>query len=114
MQDQQPSQEWHLRNEPPEALRANSQPAENKVFQDFDKHLLIVFEAAAAVADRKTCLKVRATDVTPPRMREIAIPCPNERWASREPPRAFDLQYIVLTSALSIALGFGCVAGWSL
>jgi len=114
VQDQQPSQEWHLRNEPPEALRANSQPAENKVFQDFDKHLLIVFEAAAAVADRKTCLKVRATDVTPPRMREIAIPCPNERWASREPPRAFDLQYIVLTSALSIALGFGCVAGWSL
>jgi hypothetical protein len=52
-------------------------------------------------------------DVTPPRIREIAIPCANERSASHE-PKAFDLQYIVLTGALLIALGFGCLAGWSL
>ena len=97
-------------NEPPEALRRNSEPAQKNVFQEFNKHLLIVSEAAAALADRKTYL----VDVTPPRIREIAIPCPNERWASREPPRAFDLQYIVLTSALLIPLGFGCLAGWSL
>jgi hypothetical protein len=95
----------------PEALRANSEPAEKNVFQEFDKHLLIVSEPAAALADRKTCLEARATDATPPRIREIAIPSPNERWASREPPRAFDLQYIVLTSALLITLGFGCLAG---
>jgi hypothetical protein len=75
---------------------------------------LIVYEAAAALVDRKTCLEARATDGTPPKIREIAIPCPNERWASREPPRGFDLQYIVLTSALLIALGFGSLAGWSL
>jgi transglycosylase-like protein with SLT domain len=98
-------------NEPPEALRANLEPAEKNVFREFNKHLLIVAEAAAALADRKTCLEARATDVTPPRIREIAIPCPNERWASREPPTAFNLQYIVLTSALLIALS---LAGWSL
>jgi transglycosylase-like protein with SLT domain len=98
-------------NEPPEALRANLEPAEKNVFREFNKHLLIVAEAAAALADRKTCLEARATDVTPPRIHEIAIPCPNERWASREPPTAFNLQYIVLTSALLIALS---LAGWSL
>ena len=77
-------------------------------------HLLIVSEAAAALTHHKTSLEARATDATSPRIREFAIPCPNERWASREPPRAFDLQYTVLTSALLIALGFGCLAGWSL
>ena len=117
MQDQQPARQWPVRemgNEAPEALRASSEPAAKNVFQEFDKHLLIVSEAAAALVDRKTCLEARATDATPPRIREIAIPCPNERWASREPPRAFDLQCIVLTSALLFALGFGCLAGWSL
>jgi hypothetical protein len=117
VQDQQPARQWSVRemgNEAPEALRASSKPAEKNVFQEFDKHLLIASEAAAALADRKTCLEARATDASPPRVREIAIPYPNERWASREPPRAFDLQYIVLTSALLIALGFGCLAGWSL
>ena len=108
MQDQQPARQWSVRkmgNEAPEALRASSEPAEKDVFQEFDKHLLIVYEAAAALVDRKTCLEARATDGTPPKIREIAIPCPNERWASREPPRGFDLQYIVLTSALLIVLG---------
>jgi hypothetical protein len=100
-------------NEPPEVLQANSEPAEKNVFREFDKHLLLVSEVAAALGGRKTCLEARV-DVTPPRIREIAIPCANERWASHEPPRAFDLQYIVLTSALLIALGFGCLAGWSL
>src|SRR6476660_6104546 len=117
VQDQQPARQWSVRemgNEAPETLRASSKPAEKNVFQEFDKHLLIVSEAAAALADRKTCLEARATDASPPRVREIAIPYPNERWASREPPRAFDLQYIVLTSALLIALAFGCLAGWSL
>ena len=101
-------------NETPEALRASSEPAEKEVFQELDKHLLIVYEAAAALVDRKTCLEARAADGTPPRIREIAIPCPNERWALREPPRGFDLQYIVLASALLIVLGFGSLAGWSL
>ena len=117
MQDQQPARQWPVRemgNEAPEALRASSEQAEKNVFQEFDKHLLIVSEAAAALVDRKTCLEARATDATPPRIREIAIPCPNERWALREPPRGFDLQYIVLASALLIVLGFGSLAGWSL
>src|SRR6516225_9480024 len=82
---------WSVREmgQAPEALRANSEPAEKNVFQELDKHLLIVSKAAAALADRKTRFEARAIDATPPRIREIAIPCPNERWASREPPRAF-------------------------
>ena len=108
MQDQQPARQWSVRkmgNEAPEALRASSEPAEKDVFQEFDKHLLIVYEAAAALVDRKTCLEARATDGAPPKIREIAIPCRNERWASREPPRGFDLQFFVVTSALLIVLG---------
>jgi hypothetical protein len=117
VQDQQLARQWSVRemgNEAPETLRASSEPAQKNVFQEFDKHLLIVSEAAAALTDHKTSLEARATDATSPRIREFAIPCPNERWASREPPRAFDLQYTVLTSALLIALGFGCLAGWCL
>jgi Transglycosylase SLT domain len=117
VQDQQPARQWSVRkmgNEATEALRASSEPAEKDVFQEFDKHLVIVYETAAALVDRKTCLEASATDGTPPRIREIAIPCPNEGWALREPPRGFDLQYIVLASALLIALGFGSLAGWRL
>jgi hypothetical protein len=117
VQDQQPARQWSVRemaNEAPEVRRASSEPAEKNAFEEFDKHLLIVSEAAAALVDRKTCLEARATDGTPPRIREIAGPCPNERWALREPPMGFDLQYIVLTSALLIAIGFGSLAGWSL
>ena len=73
-------------NEAPEALRASSEPAEKDVFQEFDKHLLIVYEAAAALVDRKTCLEARATDATPPKAREVTVLSRNERWTSREPP----------------------------
>ena len=51
-------------NEAPETLRASSEPAEKNVFQEFDKHLLIVSEAASALADRKTCLEACATDAS--------------------------------------------------
>ena len=51
-------------NEAPEALRASSEPAEKEVFQEFGKHLLIVYEAAAALLDRKTCLEARATNAS--------------------------------------------------
>ena len=100
--------------EPPEALRANSEPAEKNVFQELNKHLLIVSEAAAALAGCQTWPEARATDVPPPRIREIAIPCLSERWALHEPPMAFDLRHIVLITALLIPLGLGCLAGWSL
>jgi hypothetical protein len=58
-------------NEAPEALRASSEPAEKDVFQEFDKHLLIVYEAAAALVDRKTCLEARATDAFTPKARAV-------------------------------------------
>jgi hypothetical protein len=45
-------------NEPPEALGANSEPVEKNVFQDFNNHLLIVSEAAAALADRTPASKL--------------------------------------------------------
>ena len=45
-------------NEQPDALRANSEPAEKSVFQEFDKHLLIVSEAAAALVIAKPASKL--------------------------------------------------------
>ena len=101
-------------NEALEALRASSEPAEKNVLHEFDKHLLIVSEAAAALADLKACSEARVTEGNSPRVREIEIPCPNDRWASPDSTWSFDHHYIFLTGALLIALGFGCVAGWSL
>jgi hypothetical protein len=60
VQDQQLARQWSVRemgNEAPETLRASSEPAEKNVFQEFDKHLLIVSEAAAALTDHKTSLE---------------------------------------------------------
>ena len=108
MQDQQPARQWSVRkmgNEAPEALRARSEPAEKDVFQEFDKHLLIVYEVAAASVDRKTCLEARAT----PKARS-----PHERWTSHEPASGFDLQFFVVTCALLIVLSLGSLGGWSL
>jgi hypothetical protein len=40
-----------MRNEAPETLRASSEPEGRSVFHEIDKHLLIVSNAAAALAD---------------------------------------------------------------
>ena len=83
-------------NEAPEALRASSEPAEKEVFQEFGKHLLIVYEAAAALLDRKTCLEARATNASPPKARAVTVLSQHERWTSREPASGFDLQFFVV------------------
>jgi hypothetical protein len=100
-------------NEAPEALRSSSQPAEKDVFKEFDKHLLMVSEAATALVDRKTCLEAHVIDAALPWTHEITV-LANECWTSRKPWKGFDLQYTVVTSALLIVLGFGSLAGWSL
>jgi hypothetical protein len=117
VQDQQPARLWSVRkmgNEAPEALRASSEPAEKEVFQEFDEHLLIVHEAAAALVDRKTCLEARATDAFPPKARAVTVLSRHERWTSHEPASGFDLQFFVVTCALLIVLSLGSLGGWSL
>ena len=101
-------------NEAPEALRASSEPAEKEVFQEFGKHLLIVYEAAAALLDRKTCLEARATNASPPKARAVTVLSQHERWTSREPATGFDLQFFVVICALLIVLSLGSLGGWSL
>ena len=101
-------------NEAPEALRASSEPAEKEVFQEFGKHLLIVYEAAAALLDRKTCLEARATNASPPKARAVTVLSQHERWTSREPASGFDLQFFVVICALLIVLSLGSLGGWSL
>jgi Transglycosylase SLT domain len=100
-----------MENDAPEAPPEGSEPEEN-VFQQFDKHLLTVSEAAAALVDAETSFEARSTDAGRLRAHEITIPSQNERWASRE-PRESDCQFFVVTTALLIVLGLG-FGGWSL
>ena len=55
-------------NEAPETLRASSEPKGKDVFQEINKHLLIVFDAAAALVDVGTRSKASVTGVAPPKM----------------------------------------------
>jgi hypothetical protein len=99
-------------NEAPETLRASSEPKGNDVFQEINKHLLIVFDAAAALVDVGSRSKASVTGVAPPRANQVTVPNRNQWRASA--PRGSDLQFFVVTSALVIALGLGSFGGWSL
>lgn len=99
-------------NEAPDTPRASSEPKGKNVFQEINKHLLIVFNAAAALVDVGTRSKASVTGVVPPRANQVTIPNRNQFWASA--PRGSDLQFFVVTSALVIALGLGSFGGWSL
>jgi hypothetical protein len=81
------------------------------VFQEIDKHLLIVSDAVAALVDGGTCPKARLARLAFPLPTEVTIPNRNERWASA--PRESDCQFFVITTALLIVLGLG-FGGWSL
>ena len=87
-----------MENQAPETSREG-----RSVFHEFDKHLLIVSDTAAALADAGINLNSRAS---PPRAHEIAVPSQNERWDLRE-PRGFDCQFFVVAIALWIVLGLG-------
>jgi hypothetical protein len=96
----------------PETPPGSSATKGKDVFQEIDKHLLIVFDAVAALVDAETCPEARLARLAPPLPNEVMIPDRNERWASA--PRGCDLQFFVVTSALVIALGLGSFGGWSL
>ena len=105
VQDQHPSRQWfvqQMENQAPETSRESFEPEGRSVFHEVDKHLLIVSDAAAALADGIN-FKSRAS---PPRAHEITVPSQNERWDLRE-PRGFDCQFFVVTTALWIVLGLG-------
>jgi hypothetical protein len=51
-----------MENEAPETQRASSEPEGKGIFQEIDKHLLIVSDAAAALVDAETYSEARLTD----------------------------------------------------
>jgi hypothetical protein len=93
----------------PETPRESSGPEGRSVFHEVDKHLLIVSDAAAALADAGLDFRSRAS---PPRAHEIMVPSQNERWDSRA-PRGFDCQFFAVITAFLIVLGLG-FGGWTL
>ena len=116
VQDQQPARQWSVRemgNEAPEALRASSEPEGKDVFQEFDKHLLIVSEAAAALVDRKTCPKARVTVVPLQGLAKLRS-LVGTNAGHRASLQRIRPSVLVVTSALLIALGLGSFGGWSL
>jgi Transglycosylase SLT domain len=100
--------------EAPEALRASSETERKRgIFQEIDKHLLFVSDAAAALIDAETYPAGRLTSAAPPRAHAIAVPSRNERRASHEPSSGADLQFVAITSTLLIVLGLGLFGGWN-
>jgi hypothetical protein len=81
-----------MEDEAPETLPASLEPEGTNVFQEIDRHLLIVAEAAAALVDSKTWPEVRSTVSAPLAISEVAIPSRNERSAST--PRGSELQFL--------------------
>ena len=95
----------------PETPPGSSETKGKDVFQEIDKHLLIVSDAVAALVDAETCPEARLARHAPPLPNEVTVPNRNERWASA--PRESDCQFFVVTTALLIVLGLG-FGGWSL
>ena len=84
------------------------------VFQEFDKHLLIVYEAAAALVDRKTCLEARVNRCIPSRLARLRSLVGTNAGHRASLQRISDLQFFVVTCALLIVLSLGSLGGWSL
>jgi hypothetical protein len=100
-----------MENEAPETQRVSSEPEGKGIFQEIDKHLLIVSDAAAALFSADTCSEARLTDAAPRRAHELAVPSRSERWTSHEPRSGSDLQFFVITITLLIVLGLGSLGG---
>ena len=114
LQDQQRSRQLSVRHMETKHRRRCEQARSQKgkdVFQEINKHLLMVFDAATALVDVVTRSKA-VTGAALPRANQVTIPNRNQCWASA--PRASDLQFFVVASALVISLGLGSFGGWSL
>jgi hypothetical protein len=101
-----------MKNEAPETPRVRAEPEGSRVFHDVDKHLLVVSDAAAALADAATNFKGRLADAIPLRTYEITVPSQNERRGLRE-PRGFDRRFFAVITAFLIVLGL-VFGGWGL
>jgi hypothetical protein len=93
-----------MENEVPKTPRVSTEPEGSRVFHEVDKHLLVVSDAAAALADAEANSKGRLTDAFPSRAHEITVPSQNERWDFREPSR-LDRQLFVVITAFLVVLG---------
>ena len=69
-----------MRHEAPEALRANSKTEGKRgIFQEIDKHLLFVSDAAAALIEAETYRAGRLSNATQPSAHAIGIPNRSDR-----------------------------------
>jgi hypothetical protein len=95
-------------------LRASSELEGNSIFQEINKRLLIVSDAATALIDTQTYHEDRLTDAAPPSIHEITVPRKNDRWVPHEARSGSGLQLFVVTTTILIVLGLGPFGGWSL
>jgi len=103
-----------MRHEAPESLRANSKTEGKRgIFQEIDKHLLFVSDAAAALIDAETYRAGRLSNATQPSAHAIGIPNRSDRRASHQLRSGSDIQFIAIVSTLLIVLGLGSFGGWN-
>jgi hypothetical protein len=111
--DPEAAGQWAGRHqeEHPDALPAVLEMKRIGVFDEIDKQLLIVSDAAAALIDAKAYPGGSLTDAASLTAREIAVPGQSERWVSHKPRSGQELHLFIVISGLLIALGFGWFGG---
>jgi hypothetical protein len=82
----------------PKTPPGSSETNGKNLFQEIDKHLLIVSDVVAALVDGGTCRKARLARLAFPLPTEITIPNRNERWAACQqycPPRRSNRHHLL-------------------
>lgn len=101
-------------NGPLEIPRALSEIKRIAVFNEIDKQLLVVSQAAAALIGTQACPIATISNTAPLRVHEIAVPNENERRVAHELCSGRGPRLIIVMGAALVALGLGWFGGPSL
>lgn len=104
-------QDLERADEPLDVSPARAEAKTVGIFDEIDKQLLILSNAAAASVDTQ-CAVIKISN-TPP-LHDIVFLPQDERWLFREPRNGRRLRLIIGTGALLVAFGLGWLGGSTL
>ncbi len=97
-----------------ETQPALSEIKRSGIFNEIDKQLLILSQAAAALINTQACPIATTSNTVPLKVHEIAVPNENGHWAAHEHRSGRGLRLVIVTGTVLAALGLGWFAGSSL
>ncbi len=104
----------HQENGALETPLALSELKRTAIFEEIDKQLLVLSQAAAALIDTQACPIATTSNPTPLKNHEIVVPNENERRVARELRSGRGLWLVIVMGAALAALGLGWFGGSSL